>query len=100
QAVHSLLNHGLGAVERQHLLGAALAAQRPESCAAPAGQNHGIEAWFRCHCLPAQRFPRGTWWDAPELRLPARTWRAPAGEAVALSGSLRWRQEQRPPARA
>ena len=43
QARHGLLDHRLLAVERQQLLGALFAAERPEARAAPASQNYGIE---------------------------------------------------------
>ena len=43
QTRHRLLDHRLLAVERQQLLGPLLAAQRPETRAATASQNHGIE---------------------------------------------------------
>ena len=45
QSRHRLLDHRLFAVERQQLLGALLAAERPETRAAPSGQNHGIEIY-------------------------------------------------------
>ena len=40
---HGLLDHGLLAVKRQQLLGPALPAQRPETSAPAAGENHGME---------------------------------------------------------
>jgi len=43
QARDRLLDHGAVAVERQHLLGKALAAERPEARAAAAGKDHGME---------------------------------------------------------
>ena len=43
QPRHGLLDHGLLAVKRQQLLGAALPAQRPEAGASAAGKNHGME---------------------------------------------------------
>ena len=39
---HRLLDHSLLAVEREQLLGAFLAAQRPEARAAPSSQNYRI----------------------------------------------------------
>ena len=49
EARDRLLDHGLLAIERKQLLGAALAAQRPEARAAAASQNHGIEVRVRFH---------------------------------------------------
>ena len=49
KARDGLLDHGVLAVEREQLLGAALAAQRPEARAAAASQDHGIEMWVRLH---------------------------------------------------
>ena len=49
QPRHRLLNHRLLAVERQQLLGALLAAQRPEARAAPSSQNYGIEIRVLSH---------------------------------------------------
>ena len=49
QARDRLLDHGLLAVEREQLLGATLAAQRPETRAPAAGQDHGIEMRIRLH---------------------------------------------------
>jgi hypothetical protein len=49
EARDGLLDHGLLAVERKQLLGAALAAQRPEARAAAAGENYGIEVRLRLH---------------------------------------------------
>ena len=49
QARDRLLDHGLLAVERQQLLGALLAAQRPEARAAAAGKDHGIEIGVLSH---------------------------------------------------
>ena len=43
QARNRLLDHGLLAVEREQLLGPALAAQRPKTRAPPAGENYRIE---------------------------------------------------------
>ena len=43
QALDRLLDHALLAVERQQLLGHALAAQRPEARAASTGENDGIK---------------------------------------------------------
>ena len=43
QARHRLLNHRLPTIKREQLLGALLAAQRPETSATAAGENHGIE---------------------------------------------------------
>src|SRR5580704_15973285 len=51
EARHGLLDHGVLAVEREQLLGAALAAQRPEPRASAASQNHGIEVRVRLHVL-------------------------------------------------
>ena len=49
QARHSLLDHGLLAVEREQLLGVAFPAQRPETRAPASGQNYGIEMWMFSH---------------------------------------------------
>jgi len=49
EARDRLLDHGLLAVERQQLLGPALATQRPEARAAATGQNHRIEMRIRLH---------------------------------------------------
>ena len=43
EARDRLLDHGLLAIEREQLLGAPLAAQRPEARASAAGENDGIE---------------------------------------------------------
>jgi len=43
QPRHRLLNHRLLAIQRKQLLGAFLAAKRPETCATSAGEDHGIE---------------------------------------------------------
>ena len=69
EALNRLLDHGLLAVERQQLLGASLAAERPEPCAASTGENDGIESWestIRSRRIPyalgedlVQRVPRG-----------------------------------------
>src|ERR1039457_3714359 len=49
QSCHRLLNHRLLAVERQQLLRALLAAQRPKARAAPPSQNYGIEIRVLSH---------------------------------------------------
>ena len=41
--MNRLLNHRLSSVEGQQLLGAPLAAERPEARAAPTGENDGIK---------------------------------------------------------
>src|SRR5258707_3182716 len=51
EARYGLLDHGVLAVERKQLLGAALAAQRPEPRASAASQNHGIEVRVRFHVV-------------------------------------------------
>ena len=49
EARDRLLDHGLVTIEGEQLLGAALAAQRPEARATSAGQNDGIEVRVRSH---------------------------------------------------
>src|SRR5450759_2339555 len=49
EARDGLLDHRVLAVEREQLLGAALAAQRPEARASAAGENYGIEVRVRLH---------------------------------------------------
>ncbi len=51
EAGNSLLDHGLLAVEREQLLGAAFAAERPETGAASAGEDNRIEVRVRLHVL-------------------------------------------------
>ena len=40
-----LLDHGVLAVEGQHLLGETLATERPEARAAAAGEDHGMKVY-------------------------------------------------------
>ena len=54
QALHRLLDHGLLAIKRQKLLGAALTAERPEAGAAAAGKNHGMEISFQPRMMLSQ----------------------------------------------
>src|SRR4029077_11204933 len=51
EARYGLLDHGVLAVERKQLLGAALPAERPEPRASAASQNHGIEVRGRFHVV-------------------------------------------------
>src|SRR5262249_18301942 len=76
QALHRLLNHGLLAVQRQHLFGQPAAAARPETGPAASSQNHGIERMFG-HSLVAisplqSRFPASRLPDVPPVP-PAQT---------------------------
>ena len=47
QALDRFLDHALLAVEREQLLCHTLAAKGPKARAAPAGEDYGIEGWFR-----------------------------------------------------
>ena len=49
EARDRLLDHGLLAVEREQLLGALFAAERPEAGAAATGQDYGIEVGVLAH---------------------------------------------------
>ena len=51
KARDGLLNHGLLAIKRKQLLGAALAAQRPKARASPTGEDYGIEVWILGHSV-------------------------------------------------
>ena len=51
QAFHRLLDHGLFAVERQHLFGLLATASGPEAGPAAAGKNHWIK-WLFTHMHP------------------------------------------------
>src|SRR5262249_14262167 len=46
QPLHGLLNHGLLAVQREHLFRQPAPAARPKTGAAASSQNHGIERMF------------------------------------------------------
>ncbi len=51
EAGDGLLDHGVLAIERQQLLGAPLAAQRPKARASASGQDYGIEVRVLSHSV-------------------------------------------------
>jgi hypothetical protein len=59
EACHGLLDHGVLAIQREQLLGATLAAKRPEARAAASGKNYGIEVRVRFHYLESLPLARG-----------------------------------------
>src|ERR1700674_4798461 len=66
EARDGLLNHGLLSIEGKQLLGAALAAQRPEARASTTSEDYRIEVWVRLHCLRSLPFARRAAKSSPQ----------------------------------
>jgi hypothetical protein len=56
QARDGLLDHGVLAIKREELLGAALSAQRPEARASAAGQDYRTKMRVRSHVVASLTF--------------------------------------------